>query len=246
MALDMDSIDAKANQLLAEIPAKAQHISGLIDRLLPGAMRDVHQGFLALVEAKTLDESRVATDVNPDITNASVEARAELAELVETLSYLEMWLTLSVPAVSDGNNFGVEVQELLIKMLKEKKDAAKALFDGLNTYSSSRADLWSKAVFPVVRKQSSSKGETKKTGGEKDSNETTESSNVEQTHNMVVTDAIAAIAGLDTQQYFHLKCVFSEMLKSYMVIGDQLNKNMAKLMDPRGERGGGGGGISMF
>jgi len=85
---------------------------------------------------------------------------------------------LSVPMVADGNNFGVEIQEYMVKTLREKKDALKALFDGLNKYSTERGDLWGKAIFPVTEKRSSSKGVKKSSGGEKDSNETTESEDV--------------------------------------------------------------------
>ena len=60
-----------------------------------------------------------------------------------------MWLSLSIPAVSDGNNFGVEVQEHICKMVIAKKEATKAQLDGLNKYFTDRSDLWGKAVFPA-------------------------------------------------------------------------------------------------
>ena len=46
--------------------------------------------------------------------------------------------------ISDGNNFGVEIQEFAVKTLAEKKKATKDLFDGLNAYSTARGDLWGK------------------------------------------------------------------------------------------------------
>ena len=40
---------------------------------------------------------------------------------METLQNLEIWLSLSIPTISDGNNFGVEIQEHICKLIIEKK-----------------------------------------------------------------------------------------------------------------------------
>jgi len=63
---------------------------------------------------------------------------------------------------------------------------------------------------------------------------------------MVASDAVVAIAALDTKQYFHLKTVLLEVWKGYVIVLDQIEKNIEKIQDPRGEVGGGGGGMSMF
>ena len=168
--------------------------------------------------------------------------------LVETLQSLEVWLSLSIPAVSDGNNFGVEIQEHICKLITEKKAAVKTLFDGLNEYSTKRSDLWGKAIFPVVETKKASKGSNKSTGGEKgDTQGTSESEDVSTAYNMVLSDAVVAIAGLDTQQYFTCKMTFQEIWKIYAVIHDQVTKNMEKLTNPRNDGGASSGGnISMF
>jgi len=234
--------------LESEMPTKINSLMVTQQELFTYAsLEAANDAFLEAAKAKTMQASPTETDTNPVVYKATVKAREELAALVETLLQLETWLTLSIPTVSDGNNFGVEIQEFVVKMLIAKKDAAKALLDGLNGYHTARADMWGKAVFPVSVKKTSSQGEKSSSGGEKDTNEKSTSKDEATSHSMVHTDALVAIAGLDTQHYFNLKMIFNEMFKTYAVVHDSIKKNMQKLKNPRGEESrGGGGGISMF
>jgi len=209
-------------------------------------LADANEAFYAEVAAKCKEPSPVETGVNATLAKLTNIVRDELATLVDALRQLEVWVSLLIPGVADGNNFGVEVQEMVVKMIKEKKDGVKTLLDGLNKYSSERGDLWGKSVFPVSVKKSQSVGSKKCTGGEKDTNETTESEDTATSYPMVCSDAVVAIAGHDTQHYFHLRSTLQEVWKTYAIVYDQITKNLEKIQDPRGEAGGGGGGMSMF
>lgn len=215
--------------------------------LFPASLAEAQVQFETEVKAKIAEGATLTeTGENAAIKAATMAARVNLGALIEMLLDFEMWLSLTIPQVSDGNNFGVEIQEHFCKLLVDKKTACKVLFDGLNTYSSSRSDLWGKAVFAVTEKKSSSAGKKSSAGGEKDTNETSTSEDVSTTQNVVHSDSISAIAGLDVQQYFHLKMVFKEIYKNYAVISDIIAKNIEKLKDPRGENEGQGNGMSMF
>ena len=99
----------------------------------------------------------------------------------------------------------------------------KALFDSLNDYSTKRGDLWGKTVFPVLESKSAKKGSSKTTGGKDgDTAGTSESEDTSVAYNMVLSDAVAAIAGHDTQQYFACKMMFQEIWKIYAVVHDQV------------------------
>jgi len=243
-------MQSKAEEALAQtIPAKLESIPTLTATLFTfGSLAEANDSFIKAVEAKTAEADPKSTDLNPVLTSAIVAARDELATLTETLITLEAWLQLSVPTIADGNNFGVEIQEFAVKTLAEKKKAVKDLFDGLNAYSTTRGDLWGKTIFPVVNTKKSSKGSNKSTGGEKgDTAGTSESEDVSTAYNMVVSDAVVAIAGHDTQHYFNLKMIFQEIWKTYAVVHDLVTKNQEKLTNPRNDAGGSSGGnISMF
>jgi len=243
-------METKAAETLdSTIPAKLESLMAQTATLFTyGTLAEANTAFLNAVKAKTAEASPAETDLNPVVCSAVVAARDELATLVESLLTIEAWLALAVPTISDGNNFGVEIQEHICKVIADKKKACSDLFDSLNGYNKERGDLWSKAIFPVVNTKKSSKGSNKATGGEKgDTAGTSESEDVSTAYNMVVTDAVVAIAGHDTQHYFKLKMMFQEIWKTYAVVLDAVTKNMDKLKNPRNDAGGNAGGnISMF
>merc|ERR1712086_330468 len=245
-----EAIEAKMAGIVSEtIPGKLAYIQDSSSKLFTyGSLTEANDAFINPIKAMTAVTSAKETGMNEVVTAATVAARQELAELVETLLSLEVWLQLSIPTISDGNNFGVEIQEHICKFIAEKKTAAKALFDGLNKYNQERGDLWGKTIFPVVESKKASKGSNKATGGEKgDTAGTSESEDVSTAYNMVVSDAVVALAGHDTQHYFNLKMIFQEVWKIYATVLDQVTKNMEKLKNPRNDGGGGSGGnISMF
>jgi len=238
---------AGENVLGKLVPAKLSSLRSIMAKEFPFAcLKEANSKFLSEVRAVTINPAAGSTGVNAQVVNIREIVRDELAALVENLLQIEVWITLSIPKISDGNNYGVEVQEHICKLVVAKKDAAKTLLDGMNTYNTERAGLWEKAVFPVTEKKSGSKGHKKATGGEKNTDEHTESEDVATAHSRVCDDAVAAIAWLDAQEYFKMKMLVTESWKTYATILDQLSKNIDKVKDPRGEGSGGGDSISMF
>merc|ERR1711988_1054032 len=150
-----------------------------------GSLAEAQAAFLADVDCKTKESSLSETGINNQVYALTTLVREEGAAAMQILFELEAWLSLMVPHVADGNNFGVEVQEMVLKTITEKKSGIKTLLDGLDKYFSDRADLWGKAIFPVVAKKSQSKAQKKTSGGEKDTNESTESEDVAMSFNMV-------------------------------------------------------------
>merc|ERR1712093_240976 len=156
--------------------------------------------------------------------------------MTDALRTLETWLHLSVPQVSDGNNFGVEVVEYAAKRITDAKSATKAQLDEVKKYSQDRAGAWEKAVFPQSKKKTS--------GGEKDENTTSASESVNTSINMVVTDAVEFIIAVDTMHYLAMRANVLELLKTCTITADLIQKNLARIQDPRGDKEA--SGMSMF
>merc|ERR1711939_1195246 len=157
---NMDAIraqmDAEAERVMQAGAEKLGSIQGaLTSEFTFGTLAEANAQFGSEVEAKTKDPALAETGVNAVVTRLTGLVRDELAT----------WLSLQVPAIADGNNFGVEIQEHTVKSLMERRTKAKELLDSLHKWSSERGDLWGKAVFPVVAKKSESKGSKKNTGG---------------------------------------------------------------------------------
>jgi len=200
--------------------------------------------FRAQVVAKLSEAEPTETGTNDTLKDINAFVRTEIGAMTDALRTLETWLHLSVPQVSDGNNFGVEVVEYAAKRITDAKTATKAQLDEVKKYSQDRAGAWEKAVFPQSKKKSSSQ-ETKKTsGGEKDENTTSASESVNTSINMVVTDAVEFIIAVDTTHYLAMRANVLELLKTCTITADLIQKNLARIQDPRGDKEA--SGMSMF
>ena len=70
--------------------------------------------------------SVAAGSVNTKVAELCSLAREEAAVAGAQFRAIEMWLRLKAPAVSDGNNFGVDVQNYVIGELKSMRGAMQA------------------------------------------------------------------------------------------------------------------------
>merc|ERR1711937_720882 len=82
-------------------------------------------------------------------TNLKIDELAQLLKpvilnLYDTCVELRNWITVLVPKVEDGNNFGVEVQEQCIAQLKQFEIESLMLFEEQAAYHLERATIISK------------------------------------------------------------------------------------------------------
>jgi len=229
-------------KLTSEFPAKLDQLKGwlMVDGSgLPPAfcmtLQQADAAFRAEVTAKIAETNPTETGTNKTVMELSAFVRGELMELVDSLRAMELWVHLSVPAVADGNNFGVEIQEHICKRITDSKAAVKALLDGLAAYSKDRADAWGKTVFRQTTKTSGSQGTKKSTGGEKDVNESSQSEDVATSMHVVSSDAVEYLVAFDTTAYFSLRSTCQDIFKLYAITLDGITKNLAKIEDPRGD-----------
>ena len=87
----------------------------------------------------------------PATPNAAVAGlcslvREQAALTIEDLKGLEMWLMIKVPEVSDGNNFGVDVQNFVLGELKTLRTEVTAMLDCVSAYHGAKAAVLEKLV----------------------------------------------------------------------------------------------------
>merc|ERR1712166_160912 len=208
-------------KLTNEFPAKLEQFKGLSGIFGPWSSGNA-----------AFDMTMAAAD-----TAFRAEITAKIAEI------MELWVHLSVPAISDGNNFGVEIQEHICKRITELKTSSKAIVDGLAAYNKDRADAWGKAIFRQTTKTSGSQDTKKATGGEKDVNESSQSEKVDTSMHMVSSDAVEYLVAYDVAAYFNLRSNCQDLFKTYAIALDMITKNLTKIEDPRGD---GDNQMSMF
>ena len=64
--------------------------------------------------------------------------KKEVKECVILCSSIKMWITLKIPRMEDGNDFGVAIQEECIDTISEIEDEAYNILDEMSSYHSSR------------------------------------------------------------------------------------------------------------
>ena len=155
----------------------------------------------------------------------------------------------------DGNNFGVTVQMMMTKLLKEKRESLEKTLAETSKYYSSRADAIDKFshIAKTSKVETTTESTGKSTGGKDgDSNTTSSNTSVETKTstgnvNKIDTTRVKSLAALDAQMYCDLKFALEGMVDDYLIILDNFEKNMDKLEHPRGKAYGGygSGGSSM-
>lgn len=85
-------------------------------------------------------------------SNAQVSAKVDvikplIRELFDDVNVLKMWINLAVPKISDGHNFGVEIQLVALKEIMTVEKQAAAYLNQISRYFKLRADLVSVADY---------------------------------------------------------------------------------------------------
>eukprot|EP00181_Compsopogon_caeruleus_P001235 CAMPEP_0184686674 /NCGR_PEP_ID=MMETSP0312-20130426/23530_1 /TAXON_ID=31354 /ORGANISM="Compsopogon coeruleus, Strain SAG 36.94" /LENGTH=220 /DNA_ID=CAMNT_0027142029 /DNA_START=143 /DNA_END=802 /DNA_ORIENTATION=+ len=90
---------------------------------------------------EALAAKEVGTMVNEDVARAVQVFQEHGTRAVMDIEMLRSWVNLHVPKCETGNNFGVEVQELVIKYLKAAQDEIAANLSKLPEYYKSRGEI---------------------------------------------------------------------------------------------------------
>mmetsp|Transcript_38122 Transcript_38122/g.122387 ORF Transcript_38122/g.122387 Transcript_38122/m.122387 type:complete len:245 (-) Transcript_38122:122-856(-) len=220
--------------LETSLPEKIMEIDGRLGTLASSSLPEIEGKF---AKATT-------TKVNETVASLVSYARSEAATCILNLSKFERFVGLSVPRVEDGNNFGVAIQLEVRKMIAERRQKLKELFDKLADYHKDRAALW-KDVAP--RKATEAVEHETKTTDDVESSKVDDNTHAVKTTAKTSTetktttnddplpDALAAVVALDVSWYFHLYYVIETVRDSYINVGDVVNKNKTRLTQPKGD-----------
>ena len=76
--------------------------------------------------------------VNPIIGRMEENLKPLLVEILESCLTVRTWLKLLIPTMQDGNNFGVQVQNEIIEMVKRLETESSASMQALSIYHLTR------------------------------------------------------------------------------------------------------------
>ena len=65
----------------------------------------------------------------------------EMAKVSQMVTAIKLWISLKVPRIEDGNNFGVSVQEEYIASLQGMEGSISTIISSISSYLSDRGVL---------------------------------------------------------------------------------------------------------
>jgi len=250
----MKTIKAYKKQLAKDVetfledgPATVTAIETTLKELFPFAP---HQ----LSSAEKIFEQNLAEHgfdaYNSVLAKCLPATRDLLAKGISHILLLERFISLNVPAMEDGNNFGVSVQMVVAKALKDIRESWTKKLEAIPSYYSSRADSVDKlGLSKTTQSVSKTETDTTSTGG-KDGEEKKQcavGTKEEKTTGGSKPDAhrVKHVVAIDLQCYADLQSTLALLVDGYMTILDNLEKNKDKLTAPKGTSGG-GSNMSMY
>ena len=153
-----------------------------------------------------------------------------------------------MPKIEDGGNWGVQVQDHVLKLIRESIKAQREVLKQSSDYHEQRATGLQKFVNDTHKESMTSKSTSTSKGG-KEGDEAKEVESVvtkESTKESTpLADSVDHVAALDAKWYFTAKGWLEDVRDSLAVVCDTVQKNMDKVSDPKQSSGGGGGASSM-
>lgn len=244
-----DSSKSDVKALLASAPSKISSIDDLLSTHFSSIdTSSVQSQYISLLQP------------NPESPNLSLSSAIDayantLSNTIDIIQTIERFITLHIPQMEDGNNFGVTVQMTISKALKDVKESLMKKMEFIPSYYNSRADLvdkfgLSKSV--VTKTKTTTKSDVK---GGKDGDESKES-NTEVTEEKTTGNVIdvqtklytrfMALVKADVNCYINARIGMVECKDSLLMILDNVEKNMDKLTSPKGTGGYGGNSMGMY
>jgi len=212
--------------------------------------------FKSLSEAQAAFETAIQNDPNCAIMapNSTLQkaipvTRDASSTMVGHIHALKTFITLSLPIMEDGNNFGVSIQLEVLKAMTEASKEINNVMEEFPKYYSARADALDKlnllkSTTTSTKTSRSSEGTNKgvkevedgPTSSKNESNEektiTTGVSNV--LADKTLTHRIQHVVSLDLQLYAKLQLAMQQSILSYASLLDNVEKNYLKLSMPKG------------
>ena len=129
----VDAFVAEGEQAIDSLPSHAGRINQLLSTHFPAqTLEAVHAAMRPAVEG--------APALNKKVAELSSLAREEAAVASAQFRKIEMWLRLKSPAVSDGNNFGVDVQNYVVGELATMRAAMDGMMASGRDYHWARSE----------------------------------------------------------------------------------------------------------
>ena len=209
-----EAAEGRAGAARAGLEALVGDLGALAERL-GGGGQTPQEARAALLE-RVSRASVEGLQANEPLAEALGEVQDLLTLMVRYLRDVELWAQLQVPPVSDGNNFGVDVQASCIALVQDRRQKARLAFETLSEWHWQRGNAIEKFASQTV--SAPGPGPTRKTYD-------------------YVEDFRMFVVGLDVKAQFDAYDSCNRAMADIVVCLDTLEKNREKVEQPRGSGG---------
>uniref|UniRef100_A0A7S0LPP2 Proteasome activator PA28 C-terminal domain-containing protein n=1 Tax=Coccolithus braarudii TaxID=221442 RepID=A0A7S0LPP2_9EUKA len=231
-------VEAGEAVISTRLAARSAELTGLIgSKFQHTSLEQVATQFEA-----TLDPEGT---INQAVAELAILVREEAAKSIDDFKQAEMWIYMKAPSISDGNNFGVDVQNFVSSELKSMRHAMQGMLDGASNYHWQRGNALEKCAKSgeLVTDES----EVKETSDDKVTSKTAKSTKTSSKCPPQLADYRRYAAALDVKQYHASYLQLTDLRNCYIKARVLFEKNSKRLADPRGDGEGGDRGVmSMF
>mmetsp|Transcript_29141 Transcript_29141/g.67564 ORF Transcript_29141/g.67564 Transcript_29141/m.67564 type:complete len:234 (-) Transcript_29141:889-1590(-) len=215
----------------AEATALMKNSSATLEALNAAYKNHFSGGKLSEVRKSFQDQNYL--EENPAVVAALSDAQDAVAQALSDLRIVHDYVTLLIPKMEDGNNFGVTVQLAALKQIQDSSEELNKVFDEMPKYFSSRAEAVDKLGL-----KSESESETKKEEVEGDTTKTTTSKEWKSSTGKQRPLRVQAVYAIDIQYYASAQKAFRAAQSAYLANVDFVLKNTTKIEEPKGSSGG--------
>lgn len=206
-------------------------------------------GVTSLSEVEKSFQAAIAKDPTDIPLSKAIESYIDiLSKCIDQILTIERFITLHMPKMEDGNNFGVTVQMTVSKALSEARESMTKKLDAIPSYYSSRADAVDKlGLIKGTVSKTETKSVSEATGGKDGDEKKTSQTSVEEVKTVgndseksgaAIKLRLLHIASLDVQCYSNIRYGLLDSMNTYLMIVDNVEKNKEKLTEPKGSSGG--------
>lgn len=102
-------------------------------------------------EDDDVDEKPKPIECNTKLIRLIDMIKPEIKDVIETCEKIKMWISLLIPRIEDGNNFGVSIQEEVLNEVHRIQTESINYLDTISRYFITRAKIVSKvAKYPFL------------------------------------------------------------------------------------------------
>jgi len=235
MNVHKDAATKSVDALLASGKSDVEKIEASIAELYP---------FLyELTKVEDVFEKELSNDLrgaNSALAKSIPIYRNTISQGIANILTLERWLTLHIPVMEDGNNFGVSIQMTVNESMKKKREAWAKRLEDIPTYYSTRAEAVDKLGLPKSTKSETKTQTTTESKGGKDGDESKSNTTVvcEEKNDAGWLQSnyfrMKHLVSIDVQFYASSYISMIDFLNDYISILDAVEKNKEKLTSPKG------------